>query len=574
MRQQKYVGKDYFFREKGSIRKKWKDQLPIALVFPNTYRVGMSNLGFQIVYSLLNSHSHIVCERVFLPENPSPLLSVESGRPLRDFPIVFCSISFEQDFLSLVKMLLSADIEPLAVLRRENQKQQAGRPLLVAGGVAVAINPEPLAPYFDLMMIGEAEPVLPTIIEILVNNWSRQDRNGFLAELAASVPGCYVPSMYDVHYDDEGALLDMTPRGGAPARVKRSVQVSDERVSHSKIFSPDTEFADMFLAELGRGCSRGCRFCAAGFVYRPPRLWSSGAIVRELSARPIEISRVGLLGMEMASPSNLKTIAEHLLQGNCSLSFSSLRADNMSVELLELLKRSGLKSAAIAPDGGSERLRRVINKGITEEDVFKAAESLAEAGINTIKLYFMIGLPTEVDEDLQEMVALVLKIKEKILNVGRKQGRLSSLTLSVNSFVPKAWTPFQYHPFASIETLKQKITYLQKQLGRQPNIRVMADPPARAFFQSVLARGDRKVGESLKLMATTESNWLKVMSLVGIDPKNYANRMRLKDEFFPWDIIDHGLDRNYLWREYQRALAAKSTPRCKPGSCKSCGVCS
>jgi len=575
MRQRKPIGKDLLVRERGSVRKKWKDQLPIALVFPNTYHVGMSNLGFQIVYSLLNSHSHIVCERVFLPESAgSRPVSVESGRPLADFPVVFCSISFEQDFLTLVQMLHVAEIDFLAATRQPNTiGSEPGGHLLVAGGVATAINPEPLAPYFDLMMIGEGEPVLPLVIDLLVKSWPVRDRHSFLVELASSIRGCYVPGLYDVEYADDGTIVDMVPRFGVPARIRRTVLGGRDQVGHSTIFSPDTEFAEMYLAELGRGCSRGCRFCAAGFVYRPPRLWSPEAIVRVLAARPADISRVGLLGMEMVGPADLKNLAEHLLEDNCSLSFSSLRADNMSDELLDLLKRSRLKSAAIAPDGGSERLRKVINKGITETDVFTAAESLVRAGVNTIKLYFMIGLPTETEEDLEEMVRLVLEIKQKILEVGRSRGRLSNLVLSVNSFVPKAWTPFQFHPFEVLDVLRRRLKYLHKKLGNQPNVRIMSDPPEKAFWQAVLARGDRRVGEALRMIAVERGNGLKTLIAAGIEPENFVYRKRSKEELFPWDIIDHGISRQFLWQEYQLALKAKTTPKCETAHCKRCGVC-
>ena len=341
----------------------------------------------------------------------------------------------------------------------------------------------------------------------------------------------------------------------------------------TQILTPDAEFANLFLTELGRGCSRGCRFCAAGFVYRPPRLWSADAIVDALGMRPAGTKRVGLLGMEMAQPDGLRKIAEYLVKEGCSLSFSSLRANAFSTELIHLLKKSGLKSAAIAPDGGSERLRRVINKGIVEQDILGATEVLIEAGVNNLKLYFMIGLPTETQEDLEELVSLTRKVKAKMLDIGRAKGRMSTLTLSVNSFVPKAWTPFQFHPFAPPKELKDKIQFLRKQLRTEPNVRIMIERPENSLFQAVLARGDRKVGKALLSLLHTERNWRQVFKEQGLQPQFYAMRQRGKEELFPWEIVDQGIDRQYLWTEYQKALGGKITSICDVSRCKRCGVC-
>jgi radical SAM superfamily enzyme YgiQ (UPF0313 family) len=342
---------------------------------------------------------------------------------------------------------------------------------------------------------------------------------------------------------------------------------------HSTILTPLAEFSDLFMTELGRGCSRGCRFCAAGFIYRPPRLWQAETIINAIDSRPDGSSRVGLLGMEMARPEDVALIADHLSNQSCSLSFSSLRADIIDSSLLKLLGSSNLKSAAIAPDGGSERLRLVINKGITENDVLAAAEILVKKGIHNLKLYFMIGLPTESQSDLDEMVGLIMKVKKKILSVGRSRGRLSTLTLSINCFIPKPWTPFQFHPMEKVVSLKQKLKFIRKKIAGEPNIRIKTENPEKAFFQAVLSRGDRRVGSVLLSMVLNNCSWKQAFIMENLDPDDYTLRQRDASEPFPWEIIDHGIERKYLWSEYRKALEEKTTVPCDTSRCRRCGVC-
>lgn len=561
--------------ESGTILKKWTGKLPVALVYPNVYQVGMSNLGMQHVYALVNAHPDIVCERVFLPDEGHNPLSVESGRHLRDFPVHLCAISFEQDYVNLLRLFRYADIEPLAAERRRVCQNRSDVPLIIAGGVATFINPEPLAPFIDLFLLGEAEPVLPKLLQCLLQKLNdgnlAANRDQWLQELAVSVPGCYVPHLYEMVYDTS-RLVEIRVREGAPARVKKAVLDSVAQSGHSQLLTPNTEFGDLYLTELGRGCSRGCRFCAAGFVYRPPRLWSAESIIGAFAEKPAAISRVGLLGMEMARPEDLAHVAQHLLEASCSLSFSSLRADAITPELVELLKASKIKTAAIAPDGASERLRKVINKGITEEDVLLAANILVSGGVANLKLYFMIGLPTEKEEDLAELVSLVMLVQDEVNEIGRGRGHLPMISLSINPFVPKAWTPFQFCAFAGVGSLKKKIKYLRKAFAGHPNLRLGIEKPENAFFQAVLARGDRRLAEVLIAMADSTRNWRQQFRDHGIDPEQYT-RQRDPDELFPWDIIDHGINRDYLWNEYQRGLDGKNTSACQTETCTRCGVC-
>lgn len=583
-RRERLDNKTLFAKEAGSIRKKWKDRLPVAIIFPNSYQLGMSNLGFQLVFSLLNQHPDIVCERFFQSPDLSPV-SIESNRPLKDFPILLFSISFEHDFPTVVDILLRGGIVPLARERRQQGPVAAGTPLLIGGGVATFINPEPLAPFMDLFVLGEIEPVSAALLERLFSIVNNQAAAGgrrapsiadSLYSMAQSLPGCYVPSLYRPHYSCDGQLESVTVEPGIPARIRKNIHPGSAVAGHSQILTPETEFANIHLVELGRGCSRSCRFCAAGFVYRPARLWSSAAITKAIEARSNDTNRVGLLGMEMAKPADVRQLSDFLLKESCSLSFSSLRADVIRGPLLELLGRSELKTAVIAPDGGSERLRRVINKGITHADCLQAAADLAEAGIYTLKLYFMIGLPTETNEDLEELLTLVREIQEVVMTIGRPKGRICKMTLSVNCFVPKAWTPFQFASFGPVDALKAKIKFLRKGLATLHHLQLHFDQPDNAYFQAMLARGDRRVGELLLTLQAHGKNWRQVYKQAGIDPDQYAVRHRGENELFPWEIVDHGIDRSYLWHEYQLALRGQTSRPCEIGEnikCRRCGVC-
>ncbi|MFH1215806.1 MAG: radical SAM protein [Pseudomonadota bacterium] len=560
--------------ETGSIRKKWTNRLPVALLFPNVYRLGMSNLGMQLVYRLVNEHPDIVCERFFLPDSPVSPRSVESSRPLSDFPVLLCAVSFEQDYVNLIRLLVAGDIAPFAAERDRAGEIQPGNPLIIAGGVATFINPEPLAPYVDMFLLGEAEPLIGALLErlLVLQDDIFPGREELLAGLAKNVGSCYVPRFYEMRRGDDGRIKTISVQEGIPNRVRKATLSDCTTAGHSALLTPDTEFSDLFLVELGRGCSRGCRFCAAGFVYRPPRLWKAESIGAALAEKNDGVTRVGLLGMEMARPDELARLAETLINSSCSLSFSSLRADALSPELVSLLKASGLKTAAIAPDGGSERLRRVINKGLDEQDVLHAAELLVAAGVTNLKLYFMVGLPTETDDDLKELADFTFRIRDKIAVVGRARGRLANLTVSLNCFVPKAWTPFQYAEFAGVSVLKKKIQYLRGRFSGQANLQMNVDKPDNAFFQAVLARGDRRVGELLVRLASSEKNWRHLFRRYGVEPEEYT-RARERDEVFPWDVVDHGVRRDYLWAEYGRALAGKKTAPCDTLKCSRCGVC-
>ncbi|GAB4332272.1 MAG: radical SAM protein [Desulfobulbaceae bacterium] len=573
-------------REQGTVRKKWTGRTPVALLYPNTYPVAVSNLGMQLVYSLLNDIDEVVCERFVYPQTGGPLRSLESNRPLADFPVVCCSVSFEDDYPRLAALLAAGEIEPFAADRPD--RIAPGSPLVILGGVALFMNPEPLATFADLVVVGEAEAVLGELMDqVLEGLATGAGRGELLLRTARTLPGCYVPSLYSFEYDTDGRLREIVPRPGVPARVRRVALEKTEVAAYSRLLSPEAELG-MFMTELGRGCSRGCRFCAAGFIYRPPRRWDEETVLAGLGERPADIERVGLLGMEMTGGETLDRISLFLRESGCPLSFSSLRADRISDRLLSLLAESNLKSAAIAPDGCSERLRRVINKGLTEEDLLAAAERLVAAGIYNLKLYVMVGLPTETESDLAEMLELVDRLRERILPLGKKRRRVTQLTLSVNSFVPKPWTPFQFASFGGQEekeaeqdrraagailALRKKIGYLREGLARVPNLRFKADRPERVLAQAVFARGDRRLGPVLLDMGAGRLSLKKALAKHGLTPWEYAVRPRGMDELFCWEIVDHGIHREYLRREYERSIREKETEACDPSLCRRCGVC-
>ena len=579
--------------ESGTIRKKWTGRLPVALLYPNLYPVAVSNLGFQLVYGLLNADEDLVCERFVYPDKGAPLRSLESSRPLTDFPLVFASISFEHDYPRLAAMLAAGGIPPLAADRGE--RVEPGRPLVLIGGVAMFINPEPLAAFADLVAVGEAEAILPQLMARLKQSESHL-RAELLYQVVATLDGCYAPALYHFEYDDSGNLRRIRAEEGLPHKVKKAVLARASTAGHSRLYSPRAEL-DMHMVELGRGCSQACRFCAAGYVYRPPRLWPQDAVARALQERPEHVQRIGLLGMEMSESLDTAQLATDLKGSGCMLSFSSLRADRLSPQLLDVLGKSALKSAAIAADGASERLRRVINKNISAQDLCNAAIQLVEAGIFHLKIYVMIGLPGESEADLMEFADLIRTIRAAILPLGRARGRVSTLSLSLNCFVPTAWTPFQYCSFGggalqgctearpaeqlslALASLKEKTRFLRNLLQDEANLHFICDSPDQALEQAVYARADRRIAPMLLARGTGRLSFKMAMKRFidqgrpGSGIWNYALRPRSQDELFPWDVIEHGFTPGYMWQEYTRALRGLTTAPCEPQRCRRCGVC-
>jgi len=567
--------------EKGTIIKDWGGKTRVALAFPNRYAVGMSNLGLHFAYEALNQFENVVCERVFYPEpqdldlirqSPGSLLSVESQRPLLDFHLVAFSVPYENDYPNLLEMLQFGAIPP-----RSSERTHA-HPLVAGGGVALFLNPEPIAPFLDFIFIGEGETLIPDFISFWKQfQSSSAGRSEILKEMGRSVEGIYVPAFYKSHFSADGFLDSIGPLDGSglPERVvARRAEISAMAPCRTVIFTADTEFSNSLLIEIGRGCGRGCRFCAAGFVYRPVRYCNVERVLQSAAEASSATDRVGLVSAAVSDHPEITSLCETLLDRGGLLSFSSLRADTLGESVLSALESSGHRAVAIAPEAGSERLRRVINKNLSEDQIYKAVSMLTERGILNLKLYFMIGLPTETMEDLEAIVELAKGIRHHVLSSSRGKTRLGSITLSVNSFVPKPFTPFQWVPFAGVAELKEKGGWIQKALRKVPNVRVHFDLPKWAYVQALLSRGDRRVSSFLEKVAMDGLAWGRAMRGSPLNPDFWVMRERGRDEKFPWEVIDHGIDRRFLWGEYGCAIEGKSSPECRPDeNCRRCGVC-
>ena len=560
-------------REQGAVVRDWGARWPVALVFPEIYPVAMGNLGFQTMYHLINGEPGLACERAFLPSpeewpeyqrTGTPILSLESQRPLRDFAAVAFSVSFEADYPKVLQILAQSGIPSRAASRGPQD------PLVLAGGVATFLNPEPLAPFIDAFLLGEGEVAAVGALNFLAE--AAGARGTVLQELAQSFPGTYVPAGYRPHYHPDGTLAAFEAQAGYPERVQvpRLADVAGN-ITHSHFLAPKSEWGEMFLVELGRGCSRGCRFCAAGFIYRPPRD-RQGTELGPIIGQGLEQGRkVGLVGAAVSDHPEVKEICRKILAEGGELGIGSLRADSLDPELAGLLAQGGVKTVALAPEAGSERLRRVINKGLTEEDLAQAAVALAQAGIDQLRLYFMVGLPTETLDDVRDIARLTKYLQHRVVKDSRGARKFRQITLSVASFVPKPWTPFQWAPLLEVKELKQRQKLIRQELSGLKDVRVHTDLPKWAYTQALMARGDRRVGDMLLL--AQEHGWAQALRKSPVNPDFFVYRERGREELFPWDFLDHGLKKDYLWEEYHLALKAKESPACQPEVCRRCGVC-
>jgi radical SAM superfamily enzyme YgiQ (UPF0313 family) len=562
-------------QEKGAVVREWGASFPVALVYPQIYPVAMGNLGFQAIYHLLNRTAGLVCERAFLPtpeewaehrRTRTPVLTLESQRPLTDFAALAFSISFEADYPYVLQILAGAGM-PLRAADRGPE-----HPLVLAGGVATFLNPEPLAPFVDAFFLGEGEAGAVPFFLFLAENSPTGDRPQLLRELAQTMPGAYVPRGYRPRYHGDGTLAAFEAQVGFPEKVTAPhLPELAPYPTHSHILAPQSEWGEMFLVETGRGCSRGCRFCAAGFVYRPPRERGLAELWTQVQPGLLEKRKVGLVGAAVSDHPAVKDLCRQILAAGGTLGISSLRADSADAELFGLLAQGGVRSVALAPEAGSDRLRRVLNKGLTQEDLARAALALSEAGIPQLRLYFMVGLPTESREDVAEIPRLVKFLAHRVIKETRGKRRLGLITLSLSSFVPKPFTPFQWTSFMEVSELKKRLKVVAREFHGVKEVRVHTDLPKWAYVQALLARGDRRVGDIL--LAAQERGWTRALTESPVNPDFFTLRARRPDELFPWDFIDHGLKKDYLWEEYQRALEEKETPPCRPAVCSRCGVC-
>ena len=535
-----------------------RGKLLIGLAYPNRYYTAMSNLGFQAVYQLFNDQPQTVCERVFWPDpedlaevrrTGTPLFTLESQRPVRTFDILAFSISYENDYPHLLQMM---ELAGIPLLRQERKE---GHPLIMAGGATVLLNPEPLAEFVDFFVIGEAEAIVAPLVRVLrEGKYQGKPKEELLNELTA-LEGVYVPEFYSIVYRPEGTIESRTPRGNAPSRIRRGwLKNLNEALTASSVLTPHTELSDMFLVELSRGCHRRCRFCASCYTYFPHRVREE-PFLREMALRDSSPgTKVGLVGAAISDYPDLLTLGREVLQSRRTLSFSSLRVDSLTPELADLVYDSGQKTVTLAPEAGSERMRRVIGKGFTEEEILRAAETLVDRGVRSFRLYFMIGLPEEKAEDIRGIVDLAKKIRHHMRERSRGKKGAERILLSLNSFVPKPGTPFQWHPFENVRSLNEKIKMVERGVRREKGVSVAADLPKWSYVQTLLARGDRRVGKLLLAVHRLNGNWPQAYRSVDVNPDFYVYRERGRDEIFPWDFIDHGIHKEWLWAEYQRAL--------------------
>lgn len=568
--------------ERFRFAKKADAPLRVCLAYANRYPLAMGNLGFQTVYELFDRCDGVVCERAFLPDagddgavGRGELRTLESGRRVAECDLLALSIAFETDYLHVPRLLELAGIAP----RREARRADA--PLVIAGGPAIFLNPEPIADFVDLFLIGEAEEMLPEFLACVRRFQSRRgDRAALLDAAAAQIGGAYAPAHYQPLFDGP-VTSALGHRGPGPGRVERRLIWDLNRFSTTtRVLNDEAVFGDMVMVEASRGCQWGCRFCAAGFMYRPIRTRDPEQLAVAVAEGLAERATIGLVGAEMASVPGVDRLADLAAGRGGRLSPSSLKADCVTPRLAAALAHGGTRSVTVAPEAGSERMRRVINKNLTEADILRAADLLVGEGVQHLKLYFMIGLPTETDADVDAITALTERIRARLAGGARARRRVGTATVSLNAFVPKPWTPFQWDPMERVPLLRAKVRDLQRALGRVPNLQFDVESPREAYLQTVLSRGDRRVARFIEAVHAAAGDWwraVRAWQRDGIDglphPDDYVHREYTRSERLPWDFIDHRIAKDYLWIERRKALSAGQTAPCDTATCRSCAAC-
>jgi radical SAM superfamily enzyme YgiQ (UPF0313 family) len=560
--QQKEAAKAALAKEVGYILKPHADRLRVALAFPNTYYVGMSNLGFQTVYQLFNAHDAVVCERFFLPPKQqlkaqlasrTPLVTLESQSLVRDFDIIAFSVSFEWDYTNVLTMLRLAGVPVRAADRTAHD------PLVVIGGAVTFVNPEPLALFADVVAAGEGEALVPGLVDSCREGLAR----GELLKSLAPKRGFYIPSFYDVEHNPDGTIRQFVSKegSGAPAVVKKAALPTTEAVDPpcTRIFTPDTEFGSRFLVEVVRGCANLCRFCWAGYNYLPVRGFPADRILERAREARRHAKQAGLVSIALCDHPEIERILTGLADMGYSISPASLRLDDLTETIVRLLRASGEKTLTIAPETGSDRLRRVINKTVTNDEILDRAELIFSNGIENLKLYYMIGLPTETDDDLVAIRDLTLQLREIMLKHARSKGQVGRVIASVNPLVPKPSTAYQWLPMEDPAVVEEKVQRLRALTSDIDNVFFNIKSERHAFYQALLSLGDRRVAPAIEAAEANGGDWRRAVADAGVDAAFYVFRDRTRDEVLPWSIIDGGMKDTFFRGELDKSFREEWT---------------
>ena len=552
-------------KEIGYVRKPHGDRLRVALAFPNTYWVGMSNLGFQTVYRLFNDQADIVCERVFLPPkqelaalvaSKTELVTLESQTPVSEFDVFAFSVSFEWDYVNVLTLLRLAGLPRYAAQRSERH------PLVVIGGAVTFVNPEPLAPFADVIAAGEGEVLVPAFERAFAAASGRPE----MLRLLSRERGFYIPSFYEPQYDGNSRLTGFATNAagadaGAPVPVRKAAVKTTDALDPpaTSIFTPDTEFGSRFLIEVVRGCANLCRFCWAGYNYLPVRAFPADRILHLAEAARVHANRVGLVSIALCDHPEIDRILARLLEMGYAISPASLRLDDLTESIVRVLRKSGERTITIAPETGSDRLRRVINKTVTNDEILDRAELIFANGIENLKLYYMIGLPTETDDDLVAIRDLTLQMRDRMLAHAKGRGTIGRIIGSVNPLIPKPGTAYQWLPMEDPAIIDRKIKRLRGLTADIDNVYFNIKSERHSYYQALLSLGDRRVAPTIEAAERNGQNWRAAVAETGLDADFYIFRDRTGDAALPWDIIDGGMKASFFHAEYDKGLREEWT---------------